>query len=370
MDSVLIVGAGAFGASLAWWLSREGVDVTLVDQFAPGDRRATSGGETRLIRCSHGPDADYARMARRARELWRVLEQESGEDLLVEHGLAWFAHRDDGWEAESEAVLRGLGIPCERLDPDAAARLYPSLAGDDLAWVLFEPEAGALRAARSVRALAAGAAAAGATVLRNRARPDGAAALLDDGTLLEADVVVWACGAWLPLFFGDLIRLRVTRQDLFFYDGGPAWRGVPGFVDYDAAMYGTGDIDELGVKLAPDTEGPEVGADDVLPAPEEANERRAREYAARRFPSLADAPLLGSTACRYELSPDSHFVAAPHPEHPSVWIYGGGSGHGFKHGPALAERLAGALRGGTPLPDHYALGERVRGRSLRTAGSS
>src|SRR5215213_431080 len=121
----VIVGAGTFGASLAWWLARAGEQVTLVDQFEPGDPRATSGGETRLIRCSHGADADYTAMARRARTLWRELEVESGEDLLVECGVAWFAHSADGWEAESERTLAVLAIPTERLDAGGAAGLYP-----------------------------------------------------------------------------------------------------------------------------------------------------------------------------------------------------------------------------------------------------
>ena len=107
----MIVGAGTFGVSLAWWLARAGERVTLVDQFEPGDSRASSCGETRLYRCAHGPDVDYTAMARRARTLWRELEEESGEELLVECGLAWFAHREDGWEAESERTLAAQGIP-------------------------------------------------------------------------------------------------------------------------------------------------------------------------------------------------------------------------------------------------------------------
>ena len=86
--------------------------------------------------------------------------------------------------------------------------------------------------------------------------------------------------------------------------------------------------------------------------------------------ALAQAPLVGSKCCRYEISADSHFIAAPHPEHPSNWIVGGGSGHGFKHGPAMAERLSGAWNGGTPLPPHFALGERSKGASFRSAGSN
>jgi len=368
MVSAIVVGAGCFGSSLAWTLARRGVEVTLVDQFAPGDPRATSGGESRLIRSSHGADADYTRMSRRARELWRQLEAESGESVLLEHGIAWFAHREDGWEAESERVMRDQGIPCERVD---GAELYPSFRGEDLVFTLLEPEAGVLRAAHGVRALASQAVAHGARLERGRAVPgDGTTVVLDDGRRLEADVTVWACGGWLASLFPGLVNLRVTRQDLLFFDGGPAWRGVPGFVDYDLAMYGTGDVDELGVKLAPDAEGPELSPDADLPAIDPANEAVAREYAARRFPALATAPLAGSKTCRYELTADSQLVVGPHPEQPGVWLLGGGSGHGFKHGPALAERVAAALEGTGELPGAWCVGERVPGRSLRTAGSN
>ena len=216
---VVIVGAGTFGASLAWWLAREGERVTLVDQFVPGDPRSSSGGETRLLRSGHGEAADYTAMAWRARALWRVLEEESGEDLLVECGLAWFAHREDGWEGASERTLVAQGIPVERLDVASAARLYPSFGGEDLAFVLLEPQAGVLRAQRAVQALARQAVGHGARLVRGRARPAGASAVLEDSTRLEGDVVVWACGAWLAGLFGDVVSLSVTRQELLFFDG-------------------------------------------------------------------------------------------------------------------------------------------------------
>ena len=359
----MIVGAGTFGAGLAWWLGRRGDEVVLVDQLEPGDPRATSGGETRLLRCAHGADADYAAMARRARELWRELEAETGEALLLECGVCWFARSEHGWEAAAEPVLAELGVPVERL----AAAPFPSFRGDDLAFVLHEPEAGVLRAQRAVRALVA---ASGAELVRARARPRGGAVALDDGRVLEGDRVVWACGCWLRDLFPELAQLRVTAQELFFFRGGPDWEDAPGWVDYDGAIYGTGDVDGLGVKAAPDVEGPPVAPDAELPAAGAEGERRAREYLAMRFPALADAPLAGSKTCRYEISVDSHFIAAPHPEHPAVWLVGGGSGHGFKHGPAMAERLAAAWHGGAPLPARFRLGERVPGGALRTAGTA
>ena len=207
-------------------------------------------------------------------------------------------------------------------------------------------------------------------MIQARARPDGAAALLDDGTRLEGDAVVWACGGWLAHLFPALVTLKVTRQELLFVDGGPAWRaaGVPAWVDYDHAMYGTADLDALGVKAALDVDGPPLDPDaelDDTPTTEPA----VRAYLRLRFPALEHAPLTEARACRYELSPDSHFIAAPHPEHAGVWLVGGGSGHGFKHGPAMAERIAAALAGGAPLPDRFGLGERSAPSSLRTAGS-
>jgi glycine/D-amino acid oxidase-like deaminating enzyme len=174
--SAAIIGAGTFGSSLAWWLARTGWDVTLVDQFEPGDTRATSGGETRLIRCGHGEDALYPASAWRARSLWRELEAECGEELLEECGLAWFAHREDGWEGASARVLAEAGIPCERLDPGEGARLFPNLRTDDLAFVLLEPHAGVLRAQQAVRALASAAVDHGARLVRSRARPSSSCA--------------------------------------------------------------------------------------------------------------------------------------------------------------------------------------------------
>ena len=143
---------------------------------------------------------------------------------------------------------------------------------------------------------------------------------------------------------------------------------MPGWVDYDRAMYGTGDLDDLGVKAALDREGPPLDPDADLP-PAGATEPAVRAYLAERFPALADAPLNEGRCCRYELSPDSHLVAAGHPGLERTWIVGAGSGHGFKHGPAVAERLAAALHGGDPLPARFALGPRAAGRSFRTAGS-
>jgi glycine/D-amino acid oxidase-like deaminating enzyme len=369
VPSAIIAGAGVFGASLAHRLTRAGWDVTIVDPYPPGHVRAASGHETRLIRFAHGTDRWYVRSARRARDLWRELEGETGRSLLVECGIAWFARRDDGWEAHSEEALRTEGVPVSRLTTDEAAAFFPSFDGEGLSFVLYEPEAGVLRARNAVRALIDVTLGAGARLVAGAARPEGNAVRVN-GERLEADRIVWACGAWLPSLFPDLVRIRVTKQDVFHFGNDVSWGSppVPAWVDYDAAVYGTGDVDGFGVKVAPDREGPPFDPDMDARSASPENERAARAYIATRFPELADAPLVGARTCPYALTPDTHFLIAGHPDHEQVWLLGGGSGHGFKHGPALAEYVLEILEGRTEPDPRFALGEREPAMSLRTAG--
>lgn len=357
-----MVGAGVFGAALADRLVTEGWVVRLIDRFGAGDPRAESGGETRLLRFSHGPDAFYTRLAHRSRDLW----QELGSGVLEECGVLWLARREDGWEADSLRALREAGIGVERLTPDDGAQRLPGMETGDLAFVLHEPEAGVLHAARGTRALAERAADGGARVERAAARPEGEGVRVGD-RVLDADAVVWACGAWLGTLFGDLVPVRATLQEavLFRTPPGPG----PGWVDFDGAWYGHAGIEPHGFKVASDVDGSPVDpeARPALAGP--AAVARARRYAAHRFPALASGDVVATPACHYSLTPDANFIFAPHPGHARVWLLGGGSGHGFKHGPAVAEHVAAVLAGRAEPEPRFALGKRLPARSLRTAGS-
>jgi sarcosine oxidase len=324
MPSAIVVGAGVFGSAIARRLALEGWEVTLVEQESPGWAGSSSGGESRLVRFSHGTDSSYTRSAWQARDLWRKIDP----SLLAGCGLAWFAYGDEGWEADSERTLREEGIPVERLEPSEAAKLFPSLGTDDLAWVLYEPEACVVFASRAVAVLVDQALEAGAQIVRARAQPHGA-------------------------------RVGLEAAD--------EWAESPGWVDYDRSMYGHGSLRGYGFKAACDAEG-ETADPDALGDLDGSTENVIRPYLRTRFPALADAPVRSRRPCPYELTADTHFVAAPHPEQPSVWLVGGGSGHGFKHAPALAERMLGWLRGDEGPDPRFALGPRSIDRSLRTAG--
>jgi glycine/D-amino acid oxidase-like deaminating enzyme len=353
VNTAVVVGAGVFGASTARELARRGWDVRVVEQYTAGNVRSGSGGDTRLIRFSHGDQEWYTRMARRALELWLELEQTSGMKLLEQVGVAWFETGADDFTRRSEAMLRRLGIPCERLTPDEAKRLYPSLGGDDLRSVFFEPDAGVLLARRATRCLVR-------ELLVETGRPT-------PRDPPRADVVVWACGAWLQGLFPELTEQRISRRDVFFVGVDGSWSNTPGYCDYEGPYYGHGELGGLGLKVAYDGPGPEIDPDELERLPDPKSEALARSYLARRFPALAGAPLIGFRVCQYDLTRDTHFLFDRHPEEAGWWLLGGGSGHGFKHGPALAEYVADCVEGKREPEPFHALGPRTGNAGLRTA---
>jgi glycine/D-amino acid oxidase-like deaminating enzyme len=368
-SDLVVVGAGVMGAWAALEAQRAGWRTVLIDAFGAGHARATSGDETRIIRSSHGADPFYSRWSRESREAWIELGRTRAEPIFLSAGVLWFAHANDGFEAASEVTLHDLGIPVERVERDEIRARWPQLRADDLAFAIFEPEAGLLMARRGVAAVARQFEAEGGRfelAWAGLGRQDGGR-LVDivasDGTRHAADQFLFAAGPWLPRLFpdvaGDLIR--VTKQDVVFI-GPPAGDvrfaadRLPCWVDYAAAFYGIPAVDGRGMKLAPDRYGPifDPSHGERMVDPESV--QLARRYLARRFPDLADAPVVETRVCQYETTPDTHFVIDRHPGLHNVWLVGGGSGHGFKHGPLIGRHVVGRLAGAALQPGEERFG--------------
>ncbi|NRQ36459.1 FAD-dependent oxidoreductase [Nonomuraea sp. NN258] len=366
MKSVIVVGAGIWGSSLALRLAETGWQVTLVEQHRPGHLRQASAGDTRLLRCAHGVDDWYPRLAWAAREEWRRLGERAGEELYHEAGMLWFAGTPDGWEHDSAKVLKNLDIPYEILDPADGARFFPDFRPDGLSFLLWEPNAGVIRARRATQAIAGLARAAGVRFVRGRAKPSEGTAVSVGVEELRADRVVWACGAWLPGLFD--VPMTVTKQDTLHFAVPVEWStpGIPAWVDHGASAYGHGDVEGSGMKATSDLEGPVFDPETGLRAVDAGSVERARDYLRLRFPAIAGAPVLLSQVCQYALTPDAEWVIAE--TAPGVWLMGGDSGHGFKHAPALAAYMAGVLAGDHAPEPRFGLHERVPARGLRTSG--
>jgi sarcosine oxidase len=362
---VVVVGAGAFGGWTALHLLRRGARVTLLDAWGPGNSRASSGGETRVIRATYGPRAVYTRMAARALQLWKEHEQRWGRKLYHGIGVLWLAESDDQYERAALPLLKEAAVRFEELSGAETARRYPQINCERVRWAIFEQDGGYLTARRACAAVLEGFLAEGGAYRQLAVMPPtpGGTALanitLSDGTTLGADSFVFACGPWLGKLFPDVIgdRVRATRQEVFFFGTPPGDRrfgedALPVWADHGTHfMYGIPGNEWRGFKLADDTRGPpfDPTAGERLPSPEAL--QAARDYLAFRFPGLRGAPLLEARVCQYENSPDEHFIIDRHPAVGNVWLVGGGSGHGFKHGPAVGELVAQlVLSAGTPDP--------------------
>ncbi len=372
----VVVGAGSFGAWTAWSLRRKGLRVLLVDQYGPGNSRSSSGGESRIIRMGYGADELYTRLAHSSLAAWKNLFEAARDPLFVETGVLWLARPGDVYAVETLATLERMKIRHERLSPQELHHRYPQMSLEGDVWGFLEPDGGALLARRAVAAVVREAVhaaveyrSAAVAPLRGRGRLEA----LPDIPETRAETYVFACGPWLPKVFPDHLRDRIfpTRQEVFFFGTHPgdarfAPPRMPAWIDFPDEAYGLPDLEGRGFKVAPDRHGepfdPDLG-ERIVSAESVA---RARAFLARRFPDLAEAPLVEARVCQYENTSSGDFLIDRHPEYSNVWLAGGGSGHGFKHGPAVGEYVAELVVGGGPVESRFSLASKqaVQKRSV------
>jgi monomeric sarcosine oxidase len=361
---VVVVGAGCFGAWTAWHLHAAGRNVLLVDQYGPANARASSSGETRAIRMSYGPDELYTRWSHRSLGQWQSFFSEVGRpELFQRTGVLWMAMGDSADAAASIQALAKLGIPHERLAEAELRRRYPQIVVVPGGFAIHEPDSGVLMARRAVQAVVSDAVKGGVDYQAAQVEPIFGSGRLAElrtaaGETLRAGAFVLACGPWLPKVAPQALegRLFPSRQQVLFF-GVP--RGdtrftapaMPTWIDFGQGFYGMPDIEGRGFKIADDRHGPAFDPDtgERVVTPEAVAEARA--FMEERFPGMRGAPLVESRVCQYENTSNGDFVIDRHPGLDNVWLCGGGSGHGFKHGPAVGEYTAErVLKGDAPNP--------------------
>jgi monomeric sarcosine oxidase len=365
---IVVVGAGVFGAWTAWHLAKRGRRVLLLDAYGPGNARASSAGESRIIRMGYGSDEIYTRWAQRSMVQWRdFLATIQRPELLVPTGVLWLAGKDDPRVRDTAATLTRCGVRFEQMDLTALERRYPQIGLEQIAGGLLEPDSGVLMARRAVAAVVEAAIRAGVEYRTAAvARPAGRGKLASIATLggetISAGEFVFACGAWLGKVFPELLAGRIfpSRQEVFFF-GVPAGDtrfappALPTFLFQQELSYGMPDLESRGLKIALDSHGESVDPDTQSRIVSARAREEIRGYVARRFPALRDAPIVETRVCQYENTSNGDFLVDRIPEMENVWIAGGGSGHGFKHGPAMGEYVAGRMLDGAAGEPRFCL---------------
>jgi sarcosine oxidase len=387
---VAVVGAGVFGAWTAYQLSRAGAAVVLIDAYGPGNNRASSGGESRMIRMGYGPDQIYTRMAQRSLALWQELFDQIGPpgispQLFQPTGILWLARENDFYCEATMQTLEQYHIAYERLDRAELRRRYPQLELGAVTWGILEPNSGVLMARQAVQAVVAQAQTLGVVYLNEAILPEIASSKTGSheeelehqsaigncqflhtfsGKEIAAKQFVFACGPWLPKIFPALLGqlIHVTRQEVFFF-GVPAGDAsssfgperMPAWIDFSDLVYGIPNLDNRGLKIAIDAHGPPFDPDTSDRLVSKRSLAAVCAYLARRMPLLANAPVTETRVCQYENTSNGDFLIDRHPGFENVWLAGGGSGHGFKHGPAVGEHVAALLSGEAKVEARFAL---------------
>jgi sarcosine oxidase len=357
-SSITVAGAGVFGAWIAYILRRAGYAVTLLDAYGPAHSRASSGGESRIIRCSYGADELYTRMAVQSLKLWKdFFAATKKRHLFQRTGVLWLAEPNDAHANASRIALKSAGVEFEDLSPDEVRRRYPQISVPTDMGAILETHAGALMARQAVQAVVEEFIELGGVYRQEAIRAP-------DEESPQADAVIYACGPWLGKVFPDILRRRlfVTRQEILFF-GIPAGDlrfappQLPVWLDFgnQRSMYGFPDLEARGFKLACDQHGPPIDPDAADRIVSAEMIRKMRAYLGERFPALANAPIVDSRVCQYENTSNGDFLIDRHPHFENVWIAGGGSGHGFKHGPAVGEYVCKLIKGDAQIEPRFLL---------------
>ena len=347
---VAVVGAGVFGAWIALHLAKREQRVLLLDAYGPGHSRSSSGDESRIIRMGYGADEIYTKWSQRSLLQWKELFAASGnQELFQKTGVLWLAKSGNAQLRATADVLGRNQVEFEQLDRAALGHRYPQINLEGIATGIYEPESGVLMARRAVAATAAEAVRLGVEVkLAAIAEPHGSGTIeyvtSSAGEKFVAKEFVFACGAWLAKLFPAFLEDRIfpTRQTVFYF-GIPAGDdrfsspALPTWLIKNDECYGMPDLETRGLKIAMDQHGERIDPDTQSRVVTSTEVEEIRRLVAYRFPALAHAPIVETRVCQYENTWNGDFLIDRHPTLSNVWLAGGGSGHGFKHGPAVGE---------------------------------
>lgn len=401
---VVVIGGGAWGGWTSLYLRQMGAKVTMVDAYGPGNARSTSGDESRGVRSSYGDRAESPELwmlwARESMNRWKQFDAEWGRDLRLNlfHTTGDLILRPD-WEpylVKTKHWWDKHKIPYDVLNPDDVRKAFPVISMDDITAVLYEPDAGVVRARRACQTVAAVAEYKGVKIVIGRARTSKITngrleeIVLDTGQTIRGDTFVFAPGPWLgktfPELFANKMRTplgyvcyfgtppsdeRFTYPNLpsFNFPGVTGWAALPvdsrGFrVRGGERAPGTGQGGagaggragrRTGQAAAPGGRGGRgggSGANTATTPPQQLDPDTSdrwsdapriegpRRFVTHRFPLLKDAPILQTHSCHYELSSSRNFIVDHHPAMSNVLIAGGGNAEGFKFGPTIGEYIA------------------------------
>tara|TARA_B100000902_G_scaffold66518_1_gene72916 strand:- start:9 stop:1076 length:1068 start_codon:yes stop_codon:yes gene_type:complete len=312
---IAVVGAGAFGGWTAYNLLKKGYSVTLLDVFGPGNSRASSGGDSRVIRGIYGEDKIYVDLVARSFKLWKRYQKKWHQSLYFPTGALWFFQIDDIYAQKSLPIVNKAGLKSEQLSKKEVEKRYPQINLSGLKSFYYEHEAGYLPARHCCQIVLENFVKQGGVYKQLAAKPGKinnnqlSELKLSDGSKLKADSYIFACGPWLSKIFPDALKniIQPTRQEVFFFgtpygDSSFFESNMPVWVDFGEKLwYGIPGADWRGFKVADDTRGVKFDPTTGDRTISKNGITSARKYLTKRFPAMKDAPCLNHESANMKI---------------------------------------------------------------------
>jgi glycine/D-amino acid oxidase-like deaminating enzyme len=369
-QSVCVIGAGAFGGWSALHLLRKGYKVILVDAWGAANSRSSSSDETRVIRSTYGGNELYFQLNVRALQLWKENEKRFNQKVFFNTGVIWFCYEESNPIIDQSIPFsKKYKMEYEKLEPSEIKKRFPVVNTEDLKHAFHDPFGGYLKAREGTQAVLESFIKEGGIFIKEQAKPGSIIKgklqeiVLSSGKVIQNDAFIFACGSWLSSLFPALLnkQLNCTKQEGYYF-GVPAASSalfdcLPAWIDLDGKdfYYGIAGNSSRGFKIGVDKRGVEFDPTNDDRTLDKSVLADARNFLSHRFPALKNAPLLENRVCPYENSNTGNFIFDKLPDTENAFVLGGGSGHGFKHGPALGELVAACISGEKSVPDLFRL---------------
>jgi sarcosine oxidase len=359
----IVVGLGAMGSAALYQLSKQTPNVLGLDQLAPPHTMGSTHGDTRITRQAIGEGPYFVPLALRSYEIWRELEQLSGEQLLTLTGGLFIGqehspiqmHNKPGWLTTTIEAAKQFNITHRILDAGALRQQFPQFRYRPGDVGYFEEEAGYLNPERCISVQLAQARQNGATVRTNERMLGFNEARAGITVRTEQEVyqtrkLILTTGSWIT----DSLRSTPCRDLLTVYRQVLFWFGIDGdytrftpdklpvFILSDRDLYGFPAIGgpDGGIKIATETYEQSTTPQTVDRTVSEAETRRMYEqHIAPNFVGVGPH-CVKSVVCLYTMTPNGDFLIDQHPDHPNVLLASACSGHGFKHSAAVGQILS------------------------------
>ncbi|MFD0587409.1 N-methyl-L-tryptophan oxidase [Paenibacillus sp. GCM10027627] len=349
---VIIAGAGSMGMSAGYYLARSGAKTLMIDAFDPPHTSGSHHGDSRLMRHAYSGSPVYTEMALRSDYLWRELEAEGDAALFVQSGVLNMGQWDSELLKTKEERASNYRIPIESLNADDIRGRWKGLQIPDHTRGLYEPQAGFLLSEACVQTYRNLAIRQGAKLLTHTPiityRADGHSVSVETKEgIYYADKLILCMGAWFQTKVSQAeLPIQAVRKAVGWFEAPGSLfdhTRFPGFTfsNGQGEYYGFPSYRESGVKIGRHDAGQLWKPDETFePFGHYSEDESDLRGALNTTMPQASGRLLRGAVCKYERTPDEHFIIDNHPQHANVWLAGGFSGHGFKFASAVGELLS------------------------------